>query len=378
MQLIMDRVAITTTPVNPITQFKSILALCSSNTFVDEFVKLYIPLHKNVKSAFIEFSKVHKNYLTPSVLDAILAIINNVSQSTDLLDFIVQIYEKDGSKVTTKSTERPETPKSTIVVTSGYPKVSDITTFKDVVSKIGSIVTTDVKSKDCFYNISTQIYQSDLTLNYKRDHKIKACREQADKTYISGSYALKKFISIFTNEFNMNRKDNMLNLTTWKDTDIDVFMLNCPKDFHYKIDQVDIIMSEKTNVEQLLLSFDLPINRVAIDKDDNFIISAECLRAIYTKKYYLHERLNPILNVKETTYYIKGLPGIKDAIKKSAEGLGGNTKSGYKSMAVTHKLNKIHRRIEKYAKRGFKPEYVSWKNEHVIFTPECYERASNY
>ena len=77
---------------SPITQFKSILALWCLSELVDKFVKVYIPLNKNLKSAFIEFSKVYKNRLTSSVLDTISEIVDLVNGSPDLLNYIVQIY----------------------------------------------------------------------------------------------------------------------------------------------------------------------------------------------------------------------------------------------------------------------------------------------
>ena len=152
-------------------------------------------------------------------------------------------------------------------------------------------------------------------------------------------------------------------------------MLDSPKDFHYKIDKVDIVMSTKTNIEELLLSFDLPINQVAIDKDDDFIISYECLKAIYSGIYYLLKYL------QNMTYYsneIKGDSKIMDLINKESLTVGPRIGEAYKRSIIDVKFKKHHNRVLKYEKRGFRPIYVGDKGEHIMFTPEYYKMKGNY
>ena len=405
--------------LNSITQLQSILTLCNSDNFVDEFVKVYIPLYKDLKNSFIEFSKVHKSHLTEKLLNSISVIIHTITQSADLLDYIIQIYEnpKDKKVDTIEQIKKVDTieqskkvdtieqskkvdtieqikkvdtieqikkvdtieqiKKVNNHVLTGYPLGSQIGNFEDLIEKLDKILKANPSSKDSLYNICCN--QVDDVPTYKRDRNIQACDKQADKTYISGSYALEKFIASllkYTNKSN-NLKEN---ITKWKSNDIDVYILDSPQDFHYKIDKVDMVMSKKPDISQLLLSFDLPVNRVAIDKDDNFIISAECIRAIYTGKYYLPMQL---ASKNEATLYISRLPEIKETIDEvygnlSRQVYGTLLNKVHYTDIIRSKVMKHHNRVEKYAKRGFTAEYVSRVKEHILFTPEYYDRASNY
>jgi len=351
---------------SPITQFKSILALCCVSELVDKFVKVYIPLNKNPKSAFIEFSKVYKNRLTSPVLDTISEIVDLLNGSPDLLNYIVQIYGNSDNIIDQKE-ENYANP------LLNYPLVNDIGNFEQLFEKLYDINIADPKSKDVFYNISLgKLTERDL--EYKRDHKIKACLEQADKTYISGSYALEKFIESFL-KYGKTTCHNISNIIEWKSNDIDVYILNSAQDFHYKIDKVDMVMSKKNEISQLLLSFDLPVNRVVIDKDDNFIVSAECIRAIYTGRYYLPIRL---YETSQAISYINNITEIMKVIEKPRENFPSNIKQNYGRNVINGKVKKFKNRISKYQSRGFFPQYVSWIKEHVLFTPEFYDKDTNY
>lgn len=120
-------------------------------------------------------------------------------------------------------------------------------------------------------------------------------------------------------------------------TDTDIFFLNAEKNQRVKIGDVDLINTKAKTIDEVLLAFDFPCCRVAIDSNGNYKVSIQCLAAIYTGIFYMPEYCYRREKLKEI--YNKNLVGCTH-------------------LDITALIVKINERYNKYIKRGFKAEYI--------------------
>ena len=141
--------------------------------------------------------------------------------------------------------------------------------------------------------------------------------------------------------------------------DTDMFILNRPQGGRHKnfLENIDIVhMTEKT-VDELLMNFDLPICRVAMDVEYNIWVSAQALNAIITGEYYLPEYFNDesmfskllrqyqwINNIRPDAIQLQGIPARSHPVLHAGEKM---------------LFERLQERIKKYQARGFTPRYVS-------------------
>lgn len=140
-----------------------------------------------------------------------------------------------------------------------------------------------------------------------------------------------------------------------------------------------MINSKCSNVYDLLNGFDLPINQIAIDKGNNFIVSLECLRAIFTGKYVLPKIFNKL--GKNNTYIesiIKNNEKISRVMKETSKKWSEPIRESYNNHCVSHKLIRMTNRVNKYKEREFTPIYEGDHNSHILFKEEYYRKESDY
>jgi hypothetical protein len=134
----------------------------------------------------------------------------------------------------------------------------------------------------------------------------------------------------------------------WKPTDVDIFFLAQKETNRLSLGSVDIVQSTETSVVSLLLHFDMPICRVAIDFTYGIWISAQCIYALYTKRQnmpkYLKERYSFLDTLNK--HLVEPLDDENEP-RKSHEYL----------------YTRFADRIKKYQERGFG---VNWKETDQI------------
>jgi hypothetical protein len=146
------------------------------------------------------------------------------------------------------------------------------------------------------------------------------------------------------------------------------------------MDKVDIVFSTEKTIQDLLLNkFDLPCVRVAIDCDENYIVSAQFIASLFTGTYYLPAILKSMgkyVSVHLKDYIKKNFPSVCDQIILNASKMD-NGGEAYKSNAIDFKYLKLSNRIEKYSNRGFNPIYIGENIYHSLFNPKNYT-ITNY
>ena len=171
----------------------------------------------------------------------------------------------------------------------------------------------------------------------------------------AGSSALNQLIHMWT------QPDKVIHLPLsaretmreWRPSDVDTFFLGMPCQFRQKLAFTDLVHVKEKTPEELLMHFDLPCCRVAINTRYDIWVSAHALYAVMTGKYYL-----PL--------YLK-------------------TKESFSSLLAQHKANPVLHdaesylyerftgRVDKYKKRGFTPEWVvtrelvPWVKERFVY-----------
>lgn len=125
----------------------------------------------------------------------------------------------------------------------------------------------------------------------------------------------------------------------WKPTDTDIFFLNAKKAHRSCIGSADFVYAPEKTVEELLLNFDLPCCRVAINPARDIWVSGQCLAAIFSKKYYL-----PAYVQKRDTFF-KALNGAR-------------LPTPVCEYAEFSQHDRIVHRVEKYTLRGLAPVWV--------------------
>ena len=208
---------------------------------------------------------------------------------------------------------------------------------------------------------------------------------------ISGSYALRKLVNELimfddgsNSDENCRQYYGRLSNLTFKNGDIDTYLLNQKMNHHYKIDIVDHIYSTAKTIEELIMDFDLPCNRVAIDAHGNYHVTAQCLYSIMHGKYFLPKEF---LNLDRLKSKVKQDKNITNKLKENYEELCNYAKSAEISAGMDHLINagpkeyierlidlkcrKSVERIKKYTDRGFLVEYIDL-SEHILFSPRGY------
>ena len=141
--------------------------------------------------------------------------------------------------------------------------------------------------------------------------------------------------------------------------DADLFILNRPEDGRLKgsIHGIDLVYTTAKTVEELLMNFDLPVCRVAMDFHCNVWVSAQALNAIITGNYYLpayfrdQADFNKLLRRYEwSEHMLRKIstmpPECRDANL--------HVPPGEKML-----FERLQGRIEKYRSRGFHPTFIS-------------------
>lgn len=172
--------------------------------------------------------------------------------------------------------------------------------------------------------------------------------EDFEGVWMAGSKSLESFIKLLNHYLTTKVKYDI------KANDTDIFFLNSDKDYRMQFEDVDIIKSTKKDVVELITSFDLAPCQIAINCKNEVVLTAHCLYAILTGKYYLHTKINQL--------YICGATGgsmapehiVKDTLK-FIEGKLGDEVSTLPSSTLKNKIKKIQFRIMKYVSRGFTP-----------------------
>lgn len=132
----------------------------------------------------------------------------------------------------------------------------------------------------------------------------------------------------------------------WKPNDTDIFFLAQKKSNRVSLGNVDLVQSEEISVVSLLLHFDLPICRVAIDFTYGIWISAQCIYALYTKRQNMPK-------------YLKERYSFLDTLQKNLR------EEASKNAKVSHDYlyTRFAERVKKYQDRGFG---VNWKETDTI------------
>lgn len=119
--------------------------------------------------------------------------------------------------------------------------------------------------------------------------------------------------------------------------DVDIFFLGSEVNHRMDSGLADFVHTTSKTVEELILNFDLPCCRAAYNSSYDFWISAQCLHAIFTGKYYLPKYIT------EKDVFIKYL------IEHRGE--------DPMTCGEIFLHERYQKRIKKYQERGFEPIY---------------------
>lgn len=110
-------------------------------------------------------------------------------------------------------------------------------------------------------------------------------------------------------------------------------------------------VTEKT-VDELLMGFDLPCNRVAMDLQCNLWVSAQALNTILTREYYLPLYFNSRTSLTKLlrSYQWNEVALEKEKLSKDDAGL-------LEPEEIL--FDELQERIKKYTERGFVPYYIN-------------------
>lgn len=141
--------------------------------------------------------------------------------------------------------------------------------------------------------------------------------------------------------------------------DTDLFILGRTEGGRLKqsLPGIDLVYMTEETVEKLLMNFDLPVCRVAMDLQCNIWVSAQALNAIITGSYYLpsyfrdQSDFNKLLRRYEWSERMLEIFSTMDPEQKKD-----NLKAppGEKML-----FERLQGRIEKYRSRGFQPIFIS-------------------
>lgn len=144
---------------------------------------------------------------------------------------------------------------------------------------------------------------------------------------------------------------NILHIRTgdWKPTDVDCFFIGCKESGRQEYAFMDVVMRTETSVPDLLMTFDLPVCRVAMRANYDIWVSAQALHAIWTRKYYIPEFYE---NKEKFGRYLLRNRDMTKITKRNKHLL---VKLSAAELVLTEKLLG---RIEKYKSRDFTPVFV--------------------
>lgn len=206
---------------------------------------------------------------------------------------------------------------------------------KAVLPRIGTIfdLTKDNIQKLIEYVKENPFKDEILTLNCKSD----------ESAYMSGSSALVKLIEyIYSNP----KIPTPVISPDFTPGDTDIFFLAQKRRNRVKLGNVDLVYTILKNIDEVLLNFDLPCCRVAIDSEFNYKVSVQCLASLYTGIFYmpLYCKSYKDLEVKYNNYIAQN--------------------------KIKSHIDKLEGRYAKYKTRGFKVEYIPTE-EHMNFIKNC-------
>ncbi len=153
----------------------------------------------------------------------------------------------------------------------------------------------------------------------------------ANLLVVAGSAALHSFLTAHGFMKEVTRK--------WRDEyDTDVFVLNQKDNYRRQMGKTDLVHIKEPSVESLLLNFDLPCCRIATNARYEFWISAHCFSAIMTGRYSIPS-------------YVKDYKDFQLILQRN------RTDKSKNPAAEQFLYSRLTERINKYAARGFVPEY---------------------
>lgn len=155
----------------------------------------------------------------------------------------------------------------------------------------------------------------------------------------------------------------------WDNNDIDLFILNRGKNSCNKIsNKLDIIQCTDKSIESLLLRFDLPVCRVALDFDKTLFISIQALSSIFTRKmnipYYLKERYNTCKILKHYISKKSNENCIDSYITSEDIDRKPFNREQYNNSRSLLYTDKFYKRVDKYNARGFSVNWV--KTDDIV------------
>ena len=139
---------------------------------------------------------------------------------------------------------------------------------------------------------------------------------------------------------------------TFTPNDTDLFLLNRPEGGRHKnfLKNIDIVHMTEKSVEELLMNFDLPICRVAMDVEYSIWVSAQALNAIMTGEYYIPQYFI------DKTEFSKLLR--KHQWNQNTLAIPDWNRNAPLLPPETMLFERLQGRIGKYVGRGFSPCYV--------------------
>ncbi len=128
----------------------------------------------------------------------------------------------------------------------------------------------------------------------------------------------------------------------WSSNDIDLFLINKERPARSKLGPFfDVISSPEKSITELLIGFDLPVCRVALDFKMSYYVSIQAMYAILTRKMILPS----YLKTKQTALQI---------MSKYC----GSYKSDYTDGLPEFLIKRFYERVTKYSGRGFGVQWV--------------------
>ena len=179
-------------------------------------------------------------------------------------------------------------------------------------------------------NVDDYVYHFKFTTETMTNLKdINAC--------VAGSAALSKIYDLLFST----------NIKKWKPTDVDIFFLGRNEYSRMSIGMTDIVQCKEKTVEELLLNFDMPICRVAYNFNYDIWISAQCIRALYTKRQNIPK-------------YLKQKFAFFEILSKHQKQIDNQTHDQkYIDEYYLHLYKRFAERVKKYQDRGYG---VNWLN----------------
>jgi hypothetical protein len=168
-----------------------------------------------------------------------------------------------------------------------------------------------------------------------------AAAAAAANTFIAGSSALHRFITTLRASPESVRPSNR-----WECNDYDVFTINAKSKALLTMGPVQLVDVMYKSVQEMLLDFDLPCCRVAINSHKDYYVSLQCLAAILSGVYALPS-------------CFKSKEGLIAFINESEEAkkLTDKVRKERIDAISDFRYERLSERIDKYKGRGFNVIY---------------------